>query len=140
MSLNFNYKNVADQSLISNPHDPDEYHPVFYTLVWATMSCGFNKITKDNAEKVHQRIKALETVYGPQMHVRDGSGEESRKVYITLSDIEAYIGMTTNASTMTDAQFSKKIFEWIKDSRRLCRNPHGDDDKEITAISMFAKK
>ena len=135
MALHFNYKNVADQSLIEDPTDKDRYHPVFDALIWLSLSCGYNEITKNNAAKVYLRVKTFQLVSGAYFRKRQ-EGTPGIPVYITQADVDAYIGLTTNASTMTDSAFAKRVMEWAKDSTKA-RN---EGAPEPSAIAFFAGK
>jgi hypothetical protein len=140
MPLNCNYNNIADQSLITNPHVTDEYHPVAYALSMMSTSCGFSKITKDNAANIYQRIKACQAMHGAFIHKKRETNSVTA-VYITQRDVEAYVGLTTNASTLTDAAFGKRVMEWMKDYK-LPRNEGilSDGFLERTAIDIIAEK
>jgi hypothetical protein len=140
MSLDFNYKNVADQSLITNPHDDEEYHPVLNAMVWLSMYCGYSKITKDNAEQICLRIRVWQHMHGAFIHKRRETNSVSA-VYITLRDVEAYIGLTTNADVLTDAAFAKRVLAWVQEIK-LPRNEGvlGEDFSERTAIDIIAQK
>jgi len=139
MSLNFNYKSI-DDALVNHPGNAEEHHPVFEALVWMSMVCGYNKITKDNAAKIYERIKASQAMHGALVRKKRESNTTSA-VYITQRDVEAYIGLTTNASTLTDAAFAKRVLEWMKDFK-LPRNEGvlGEDFSERTAIDIIAQK
>jgi hypothetical protein len=140
MPLNCNYDKIADQSLITSPHDSEYYHPVAYALSMMSMSCGFNKITKDNAANIYQRIKACQAMHGAFIHKKRETNSVTA-VYITQRDVEAYVGLTTNASTLTDAAFGKRVMEWMKDYK-LPRNEGilSDNFLERTAIDLIAQK
>lgn len=139
MSLDFSYKGI-DPVLVEHPGDSEEYHPVLNALVWMSMSCGYSKITKDNAAQVYLRIRAWQLLQGALVHKKRESNSISA-VYITLRDVEAYIGLTTNASTLTDPQFSKRMLEWVKNAP-LPRNEGflSDGFLERTAIDIIAQK
>jgi hypothetical protein len=135
MALHFNYEKITDKTLIDHPSDPDRYNPVFDSLIWLTMSCGFNKITEDNVEKVYQRVKAYQLVFGPCLR-KPREGSVISTVYITHADVKAYIGLTTNASTLTDSAFAKRVMEWVKDSSKACN----EGSPELSAVEIFASK
>lgn len=139
MSLDFSYKGI-DPVLVEHPGNSEQYHPVLQALVWMSMCCGYNKITKDNADKVYQRIKACQAMHGAFVD-KKREGNWTTAVYITLRDVEAYIGLTTNASTLTDAAFAKRVLGWMKDFK-LPRNEGflGDGFLERTAIDIIAEK
>lgn len=123
MSLNFNYANVADKDVVcTDPSDEDQYHPVFDALVWMSLICGYNKITEDNCEKVvYSRVAQYQAIVGAYLGY---AGEDGKRVplYITRDDVKRYIGLTTNVTALTDAQWSKKLAAHALDEGR--RNIH----------------
>ncbi len=139
MSLDFSYKGI-DPVLVEHPGDDEEYHPVLQALVWMSVSCGYSRITKDNAAKVYERVRAFQLMQGALVHKKRETNWTSA-VYITLRDVESYIGLTTNATALTDPQFAKRMLAWVKDAP-LPRNEAllGGDFKELTAIAIIAEK
>ena len=110
MSLNFNLVPIRErigddafERLTTHPADvgkkSQRWHPVTDALIWLSLLCGFNKITEENAFTVATRIIAYENATGPYL----SGGKEPLR--INLLDVRAHIGMTTNASTYTDAKF-----------------------------------
>ena len=100
--------------------EDDEYgrvrlQPVTNALVEGTAFIGIGSITKKNYEKVYMRYEmarfASEAVY---------SEYDERKGYfvgrqITLQQVKAHIGLWTNATRLTDAQYRKRLIEHISD-------------------------
>jgi hypothetical protein len=139
MSLDFSYKGI-DPVLVEHPGDDEEYHPVLQALVWMSMSCGYSRITKDNAAKVYERVRACQLMHGAFVHKKRETNSISA-VYITRRDVEAYVGLTTNATALTDPQFAKRMLAWVKDAP-LPRNEGilSDGFLERTAIDIIAEK
>lgn len=116
MPLNFNYAAVANKDVVcTSPSNPDEYHPVFNALVWLSMICGYSNITAKNYGEVHARIAQYEQVCGSLFKSANDKGQ-SRELRLTLEDIKLYIGMYTNASPLTDAQWAKKIAQLAREN------------------------
>jgi hypothetical protein len=139
MSLDFSFKNI-DPVLVEHPGDSEEYHPVLHALVWMSMSCGYSRITKDNAAKVYERVRAFQLMQGALVHKKRETNSISA-VYITKRDVEAYIGLTTNATALTDPQFAKRMLAWVMNAP-LPRNEGilSDGFLERTAIDIIAEK
>lgn len=115
MPLSFNYENVVNKDVVcTDPSDPDKYHPVFNALIWLSMICGYNQITEKNYTKVHERIAMYEQVSGAFLHRSNDDGKPV-PVRITEVDVALYVGMTTNASLLTDAEWVKKIAKLARD-------------------------
>ena len=139
MSLDFSYKGI-DPVLVEHPGDSEEYHPVLQALVWMSVSCGYSRITKDNVPKVYERVRACQLMHGAFVHKKRETNSISA-VYITRRDVEAYVGLTTNATALTDPQFAKRMLEWVKNAP-LPRNEGflSDGFLERTAIDIIAQK
>lgn len=95
------------------------------TIIYMTMFIGINPITFKNIEEFYLRTFLHEKVSGP---MRTGYSKEKDKfspMYISWQDIVDHVGLTTNASSLTWAQFSKKLKgmaeRQIGDAKRLER-------------------
>ena len=132
MSLNFNFSKVADyQTVTADPFDPDKWHPVADALVWLSIICGYNSITLKNVDKVITRIMAYQAVAGAYL------SHKGAPVYLTAADIRRFVGMTTNASTMTDAQWQRHLGKLATDyGHRLHRKL--ETDQTPSALSYIA--
>jgi hypothetical protein len=98
MSLNWNIKQVADMDAALA--DTATGWPVTDSLIWYTMIVGMNSITEKNAQKFYARVWTFERVEGP---IR-GSG-----TFTTADDVRRLIGLQTNASTLTDHEWRRKV-------------------------------
>ena len=140
MSLNFDYKKVADwEAASTHPSYPKDWHPVGNALVWMSLVCGYNEITAANATKVAQRLMEYQVLKGPLLEYTtlDENGEQvQRKLYIDLPEVKRYIGLCTNASTMTDREWNKKLVDLVAtavaDKRYYRRN-------SATTLEQFEK-
>jgi hypothetical protein len=104
MSLNFDFRKVANyEAVTTDPADPQSWHPVADALVWLSMQCGFNEITPKNVDKVIDRIMAYQVVLGAYLHPDGG------EIYIMPVDIRRFVGMRTNATRLTDAQWHRRL-------------------------------
>lgn len=146
MSLDFSFAKCAKvngENVYDMPGNPEKWHPVAEQLAFVTMVIGMREITDKNAEKFAQRLSLYQRITGPLIRFGDGT-----KAYITLEDVEQHIGMATNASALTDAQFAKHMVEVA--SRYMVGNRVRHDDKpdeyetarDIVArqIAKYAKK
>ena len=97
MSLDWNIEKVANWELKKK-----KYRNHLETLIWMTMSLGIRKITEDNYRLFHKRYKQYrEATYS----------EFEKEIYkeLKLTDIKRWIGLYTNADTLSDKQFQKKL-------------------------------
>jgi hypothetical protein len=100
MSLNFDFSKVFDcEAVITDPADPQSWHPVADALVWLSLQCGFNEISHKNVDKVINRIMAYQVVLGAYLG----------QLYIMPVDIRRFVGMRTNATRLTDAQWHRRL-------------------------------
>ena len=119
MSLNFSFKKVNDfEAVTTDPADPNRWHPVADALVWLSLICGYREITLKNVDKVIARIMAYQSVTGAYLSANGGAV----KVYITPEDVRRFIGLSTNASVMTDVQWAKHIARIATDQGKTLRH------------------
>jgi hypothetical protein len=104
MSLNFDVSKIKDhEKVTTNPFDSNRWHPVTEALISCAMICGFSSITEKNVETVKDRIAQYQTAVGPLLAVQVG------QMWITDADVEAHIGLSTNADSKTDKQWLEKL-------------------------------
>ena len=80
MSVTYDLRNIANSGLISDDK--------LRTMVFATMIVGMPEITTANAKEFTWRLNAI-----------------APDVTVTIQDVTECVGMRTNATTMTMAQF-----------------------------------
>ena len=78
-------------------------------LIWATMMVGLSRITASNAKKFYERLHAWETARG---------AFRSDRQPLDFNDVVRHIGLATNASHETDAQFRKKLMRALEEEAR----------------------
>lgn len=71
-----------------------------WNLSCATVATGIPKITKANAYKFWRRYCAIQYAQG-------------MPTYVTLDMVRMCVGFSTNASTMTDPQFAKRLADVV---------------------------
>lgn len=104
MALNFNFSKVTNhEEVTTDPANPENWHPVADALVWLSMICGYDEITLKNVDKVIARVMAYQAVTGGYLR------SKGTDIHITPADVRRFVGMRTNASTMTDAQWLKRL-------------------------------
>lgn len=127
MSLDFNYSKIADADRVTtHPDDLGKdpakervrYHAVFDSVVWALMVIGVGSITEKTLETVQSRMGQYQKALGPSFEDKDG-----RPVYITDEDLAKLVGLTTNVSNMTDAQWAKHLVEMLDRESKQIRKP-----------------
>jgi predicted PilT family ATPase len=83
-------------------------------MIFRLFDIGIPVITKDNLKQVVARVEAVEFVFGAMLHHRDENG----KLIDILMDetfISEYIGLKTNVSRWTKAEFKKRFMQRIMD-------------------------
>lgn len=120
MSLNWNVSKVADSDTtcfyIAGADDPDRgishgdkvLSGLTETLIFATMAVGLGQITRANHREFYSRIATYERLNGEFRNRYNGTGHEGMPV--TLPQVVAHIGLTTNVSKESDTEWRKRIF------------------------------
>ncbi len=137
MSLNFNYEGMQKhmskaewKHLTTHPEDLDKkdqrWHPVGEALVWLSMLIGFSSITEKNYQMIAKRISAYERALGT--YLKGTEDIKDKPTNITAADVKLYIGLGTNASTKTDAQFEK----WLGST--LMREARITEESSVVAL------
>ena len=81
---------------------------------------GINEITKRNYEKVYMRYEMARFASEPVAQVFDPKKGHLVARRITLEEVKAHIGLWTNATRLTDAQYKKRLIEHISDRAKRC--------------------
>lgn len=116
MPLNFDFRRVRDyEAVTTDPADPTRWNPVADALIWMSMICGYNEITEKNAEKVIERVMQYQLLTGAFLSGGKGENNTPKEIYIMPTDVRRFIGMTTNASKLTDAQWGRKVVLMTRD-------------------------
>lgn len=125
MSLNWNVTNVANKDEVcfftATKDEPsrgekkgEQYlHPVTNALIWWTMAVGIGRITKENAGEFAVRVQMLQQL-----------DETPSEAHVTYEQVKAHVGLVTNVSNETRAQFLKKVSRMLDD--RVARHTRAD--------------
>lgn len=111
MSLNFSLGKIVDASpegmqwvwpeynAETNPSVP--MNPKVESMIFTTMNVGINKITEENAPSFYGRYLML-------------CRSLKHDPFFTVEDVFKTVGLSTNASSMTDAAFKKHLFSILE--------------------------
>lgn len=105
MSLDWNISDCADVEALK-ADTPDGW-PVTEGAVWLCMIVGVPSITEKTAEKFWLRVHEWEAVNGPILT----NGHR-----YTPEDVTRRIGLRTNASSLTDAAWRKKVQTTLREA------------------------
>lgn len=97
MALSWNIEKCRDYKELTK----DENRTLTDTLIWATMFVGIPTITENNAKEFYARLRLMELLNGTFV------SQKGKAYYLTLEDVERRVGLTTNAISLTRAQFLK---------------------------------
>ncbi len=128
MSLNYNYSAVPEHYTVS-PFDKNRIHPVTNYLIWSSLLTGISSITKSNYQEVYRRVAVLQKLNGSDIQYVDPLTQDLVSIYVSLQDIKNHIGLWTNASSMTPAQFDKHIMERLSRDAILSYDCTSADDR-----------
>lgn len=100
MSLDYSYANVKNSDDVMWDEN-DRMLPEVESIIFATMAVGINKITEDNYIEFFRRY----VMY----RYANNYGEP----FFDLAKVQEMIGLSTNASTFTDAAFRKLLTDHL---------------------------
>lgn len=136
MSLNFDYSKIVDNERVTTHpddigKDPTKekvrYHSVFNSMVWNLMIIGVGRINEKTLPTVQARMAQYQKALGAALSDHDG-----RDIYITDEDLAKMVGLSTNVSDMTDAQWAKHLIGMIDREAGHIRK----SDRIISAYEM----
>lgn len=78
-------------------------------LIWATMGVDMGSITEKNIDEFYTRLVMMVKASGPLLH------KGGEPYHISYEDVRRRIGLSTNVSTKTPAQFNKRMAEMLRD-------------------------
>lgn len=103
MALNYNLDKITNSGWVCF-RDNGTLAADTYQLIWATMAVDLGKITKENIKEWMVRLKILSIV------------DSENGIWDTISEevVTIHIGLSTNVSSTTRAQFKKKIITSVE--------------------------
>lgn len=119
MSLNWDLTAVKDRREVcfKDTYEHERYGDMksgSYQLIELTMIVGINKITEANHDEFFIRLRMYERVCGLCLWRTDDDGK--RHSVLTADLVKAHVGLRTNASTKTKAQFDKWLVNRVRQS------------------------
>ena len=123
MSLNWNLKEIKNHKEVCwyTDDEGDEYmNRVTDTLIWCTMFVDIGEITEKNAPQFYARVRLIEVLQESPFLWEGGIDTPRTPRHITLADVEAHIGLSTNVYTRaTDYRWAaKKSKQFMEDEIR----------------------
>lgn len=83
--------------------------PITNALIWATMSVGIRDITEENIPEFYARLSVWESIVGAMLYETDTETGKATERGVTVEDLRKRIGLHTNASSMTRAEWRKNL-------------------------------
>jgi hypothetical protein len=122
-----NYENLC---WLENEDGTHKLNTVTNSLIWLTMGIGINRISVANADEFYSRVVLYEKINKSMQSIWHEDGTTER-IYISDKDVYDHIGLWTNASSFTVAQFRKRMFDTVSsDAKRTFANYLKSLDKE----------
>ena len=120
MALTWNVTQIANHETVTTSPFPGwdkkpQWHPATEALVWLSVHCGYSEIIEKNAEEVAYRVGIWESYIGATMVW--GGGD----LRVSEQDVRNHIGLTTNASRLSRAEFKKKVWATMEREASLGR-------------------
>lgn len=133
MPLQLDYLKIAnwqDVCLVDDPKSGKRVeHPWNFTMGIFLMHTGIQTITRKNAAEFYMRAKLIEACFGSLFTNGDGTPR-----YITTDDVKAYIGLSSNVSTYSSAQFFAHLRkDVIRNLTQTMEYALRQDEREATA-------
>lgn len=117
MALNYDLNKIADFESLYDGDDENGYRlePMFESIILLSMRTGIGSITEDNAADVYARLKLIE----PHNGFVSAIDEDGNRVpmYLEPEHVQRLIGLTTNVSKKTEAQFLRDLKWELRDFR-----------------------
>jgi len=114
MPLNWNAQKVKDFDKI----DTEGVRGVMDAIIWLSMPVGISEITEKNYRQFHKRLDIMQKLAGGGFlsgGYKDDKGKEHRRTMpITLAHVKRFIGLKTNVTKYTVAQFMKNQADCMK--------------------------
>lgn len=123
MALNWDVSAVKDYETLCwieeenppsrGPGTHTRTNPVTEAIVFHTVAISMGRITEANADEFYARVHFVEQHQGSSVKkpAEVGGGWEDR--YITLEDVKAHIGLTTNASNEALGRWLTRNFKYF---------------------------
>ena len=105
MALTWNIGNCNDHKSLQTE---DEW-PITNALIWATMSVGIRDITEKTIPEFYARLSVWEKIVGPMLYGKDEETGKLEERGVEVADLVKRIGLHTNASSMTRAEWRKNL-------------------------------
>ena len=120
MALNFEVSKIVDHTNVTTaykkPGDTRSlWNPVTEAIAWASIPCGFDRITIENLDVVQSRVAIWQQVLGSLL----------TNVFVTNDDISMHVGLTTNASTKPPLVFAGYMLERLADNAKRSSRVQG---------------
>lgn len=121
MSLNYSIKKVTNFKKVCyvlNPEIPKDertesygfkLNPITEAIIWLTMSVDINEITEKNYHEFYWRVRFIDKFKGIKMLNATDKANRIHTFNPNLKQIKAHIGLSTNASNYTRAEFMKRM-------------------------------
>lgn len=80
-------------------------------MIFRSMSVGMNRITEENVDEFYVRMMMVTQMHGKPLVEWDEAKGKHVDRDVTYAEVRRRIGLTTNASTLTKAQFRKRFVD-----------------------------
>ena len=119
MPLNYDYSKVKKSTKVWEPdgtfdddgNEMGDMTQVLNTLIWATLSVGIRDITEKNWKDFYTRMKII----GGDRSLLRKDKNGGYTVPISAQEVKDHIGLTTNATSLTKAEFLKHAYRIVHD-------------------------
>ena len=124
--LNWDIGNIKNRKSVCK-NDDGSFSEETELLIFYTMNLGMGLITESNVDKFILRFRMYEVLFGMSKW-RNVDGERINAISDTL--IRKHIGLRTNASKISDAEFNKKMLkQLVREAEAVSENMKGREEE-----------
>lgn len=109
MALHWNISKCSNHKSLQT----DDEWPITNALIWATMSVGIRDITEETIPEFYARLRVWENIAGPMLWGKDEETGKLEERKVEVADLRKRIGLHTNASSMTRAEWRKNLASYL---------------------------
>lgn len=113
MSLNWNIEKCANTDFLKSEAE----WPITEALIWTTLFIDIGEITASNVKRFYERAFTFELLHGPILKDRP----------LTIRDVRRRIGLTTNVTTKTDADWRKRVQRMLAEKAKKAAEDFDSD-------------
>lgn len=125
MSLDYDLTGISLTQRVEffPPSEDGKMHNHLHNAIFVTIAVGIGQVTRLNYREFYMRqviwCKTIGPLYNEFKKAADGNPDkEWTPIILTLDECRALVGLNTNASPLTRAQFNAKLWNVLDDDTK----------------------